>query len=217
MVPWRRVKPVDWVAVPGPERMRIAMGVLVERYRYPVPGAAGIVGNLWAESEVLPNRIEGSETDTPMRAPDFDDVPRDFTARAVMDRDPGRRRGPRRPGVGLAQWTRADRREGLFRHSLGGRVPGPAILFDMEAQLDYLVAELGSRFRRTDRVLRESGITLEESADEVVYNFQIPGSILGPDAGHGRRRLERGHPAVTEECGRRRAWAGDALRAYRGS
>jgi len=215
MVPSRREQLVDWVAIPGPERMGIAMGVLVELYHYPVPGAAGIVGNLWAESEVVPNRIEGSETATPMRAPDFDGVPRTFTLRDVMDRDPSRRRGPRQPGVGLAQWTRRDRREGLFRHVFQGRAPGAAILLDMHAQIDYLVTELRSRFRSTDLVLRHGGVSLEAATEEVVYNFQIPGSILGPKpAGPGRRRLARGHPAVIEECARRRHWSGSALRAY---
>jgi hypothetical protein len=50
-------------------RVLQVMDLLVRRYGYPVNGAAGLVGNLIAESEVLPNRIEGSAIGTPMRAP----------------------------------------------------------------------------------------------------------------------------------------------------
>ena len=58
-------------AAPAGEHARVlrVMHLLVHRYGFPVNGAAGIVGNLVAESGVLPNRIEGSRTATPMRAP----------------------------------------------------------------------------------------------------------------------------------------------------
>ena len=42
-------------------RVLRVMELLVDRYGYPVNGAAGLVGNLIAESGVLPNRIEGSQ------------------------------------------------------------------------------------------------------------------------------------------------------------
>jgi Uncharacterized protein conserved in bacteria (DUF2272) len=72
-------------------RVLRVMELLVNRYRYPVNGAAGLVGNLIAESSVLPNRIEGSHSATPMRAPDFTGRLRDFTADQVRDRSFGRR------------------------------------------------------------------------------------------------------------------------------
>ena len=121
------------------------MELLVNRYRYPVNGAAGLVGNLIAESSVMPNRIEGSQSSTPMRAPDFTGRLRDFTPDQVRDRNFGRRTGPRHPGIGIAQWTSPNRREGLFRHAFRGRQLGSAILSDLDAQVDYLVAELHRR------------------------------------------------------------------------
>ena len=62
---------VDWTVVPAQNRMRYVVKRLVDRYQYPVNGAAGLVGNLYSESQVLPNRIEGSKAATPMVAPDL--------------------------------------------------------------------------------------------------------------------------------------------------
>ena len=104
------------------------MELLVRRYRYPVTGAAGLVGNLMAESGVIPERIEGSAEGSPMRAQDFDGRVRTFSPEEIRDRDRARRRGPRLPGVGLAQWTSPRRRAGLFTHTFNGRRLGTAIL-----------------------------------------------------------------------------------------
>lgn len=201
----------EWSLVPADERIRYVMDLLVRRYGYPENGAAGIVGNLWAESAVLPNRIEGSLPAAPMRARDFTGRIVDFTAAEVRDRDPAVRRGPRRPGVGLAQWTSPARRAGLFRHPYGGRVVGENVLFDMDAQVDYLVTELGHRYRGLDALLRRPGVAVHEAADEVVYRYEIPGRIIGPD----RRKLPRHHPQVQQVFGERRRHADRALRTYR--
>ena len=61
------------------------MRLLVQRYRFPVNGAAGLVGNLVAESSVMPNRIEGSSATTPMRALDFSGRTQDFTPEQVRE------------------------------------------------------------------------------------------------------------------------------------
>ncbi len=42
--------------------------LLIDDYGFPLNGAAGIVGNLDAESGLLPNRVEGSDWRTPMRS-----------------------------------------------------------------------------------------------------------------------------------------------------
>jgi hypothetical protein len=189
--------------------MRYVMGLLVQRYGYPADGAAGVVGNLWAESGLIPNRLEGSRPDTPMRARDVHGSVVDFTPDEVEHRGPGR--GPKLPGVGLAQWTWRPRREGLFRHSFQGRVLGSAILLDMDAQVDYLVEELRSRYGGVDAVLRRPGVTVEEACDEVLYRFEAPGSILGPDG----KPLPRSHPQVQAVFAERRRYARRAQEAYR--
>jgi hypothetical protein len=195
--------------------MRYVMELLVKNYQYPVNGAAGIVGNLWAESALIPSRIEGSKAETPMTAPDFNNVLRTFTAEEVMNRDRGKKMGPKLPGVGLAQWTSPSRREGLFRHTFRGGRLGAAILHDLDAQVDYLVSELSSAYKNVDRVLRKSGIRLEGASDEVVYNFEVPGSILSQPGRDGRRpKLPRSDPAVVAVFARRRKYSQNALRAY---
>jgi hypothetical protein len=175
------------------------MDLLVRQYGYPVNGAAGLVGNLIAESGVIPQRIEGSAADTPLRAADFSGRVRTFTPEEVRDRDYNRRLGPKLPGVGIAQWTLASRRTGLFRHAVRGRVPGAAILEDLDAQVDYLVTELRRDYAQVDATLRAPGVTLERASDVVVLRFERPAVVVNgrPDDPAVRQTLEvrRGHGA----------------------
>jgi murein DD-endopeptidase MepM/ murein hydrolase activator NlpD len=203
----------DWTTTHVNERMRYVVGLLVSRYRYSAEAAAGIVGNLNAESHVLPSRLERSDSRTPLRAPNFDGVMTDFSPEQVMNRSVSRREGPRAPGVGLAQWTSSERRAGLFRHSYQGRTLGASILFDMDAQVDYLVSELAARYRPVDQVLRSPNVTLDAASDEVVYRFEIPAGIL--TASVPRQKLPRTDPAVVAIFARRRTRSAEALAAYR--
>jgi hypothetical protein len=194
--------------VPAGRDARVArvMELLVRRYGYPVNGAAGMVGNLIAESAVLPNRIEGSDEATPMRAPDFTGRVRDFTPDQVRDRSFSRRTGPRLPGIGIAQWTSPNRRAGLFRHAFQGRQLGSAILSDLDAQVDYLVTELRGDYRSVNATLRSPGVTVDQASDAVLLRFERPGSVVG-------RPLS--DPAVQKVIGRRRAHSAKALQIYR--
>jgi hypothetical protein len=202
----------DWAAVDGDERMRYVMALLVEQYSYPVDGAAGIVGNLWAESGVRPQRIEGSSAATPMRARDFAGDTVDFTAEETMNRDRSAGLGPALPGVGLAQWTSSRRRAGLFRHSYRGQVLGADVLFSMEAQVDYLVQEMQSSYARVHEVLTAPGVSVDDASDEVVYSFEVPGSVL-----EGGAKLPRTDPRVQQTFQARRGHSQRALRIYEAS
>jgi hypothetical protein len=182
------------------------MRLLVQQYGYPVNGAAGAVGNLIAESSVLPNRIEGSQAATPMRAPDFTGRLQNFTADQVRDRNFSRRIGPRPPGIGIAQWTSPGRRQGLFGHTFRGRQLGSEILSDLDAQVDYLVAELRASYRQLDATLRSPQVTVEQASDGVLLQFERPAAVLN------RPRTD---PAVQSVINRRRALAAKALQIYR--
>ena len=186
-------------------RVQRVMELLVNRYGYPVNGAAGLVGNLIAESGVQPNRIEGSQSATPMRAPDFAGRLRDWTPDEVRDRSYSRRTGPRHPGIGLAQWTSPDRRQGLFRHTFGGRQLGSAIVFDLDAQVDYLVTELRGPYRQVDATLRSPGVTMEQASDAVLLRFERPAAVLN------RPPTD---PGVQSVINRRRAHGARALQIY---
>jgi peptidoglycan hydrolase-like protein with peptidoglycan-binding domain len=201
-----------WSAISGEGRMRHAMQRLVDHYGYPVPGAAGLVGNLWAESGVIPSRIEGSRPEAPMRARDFHGNVVDFTAEQVMNRNRTAGRGPLRPGVGLAQWTSPGRRAGLFAHSYNGVPLGADVLFNMDAQLDYLDHELRTAYRRVHNVLTADDVTVDDATDEVLYNFEIPGAILD-----GGTKLPRSDARVHAVFRSRRDYAHRALRAYQGN
>jgi hypothetical protein len=210
--------PTNWTSLSSDERMRYVMDLLVREYLYPVNGAAGIVGNLWAESGVLPNRVEGSSSSAPMTAPDFNGRRVEFTAEQVMNRNRATRQGPRLPGVGLAQWTTSSRRAGLFLHTFQGQRLGADILYNMDAQVNYLVTELQTRYRRVDSLLRRANVSLEDASDEVLYNYEVPGSILSePDAAGRRHKLPRHGPAVIRVFEQRRGHARNALRAYTSS
>lgn len=201
----------DWTAVGTDARLRYVMDRLVNRYGYPVNGAAGVVGNLYAESGVLPSRVEGSRPEAPMRAQNFARQTVTFTPDEIMQRDRQRERGPRLAGIGLAQWTSPGRRSGLFQHVYEGRQAGAAILFDMDAQIDYLVSELRRSYSRVNAMLMRPDVSAHDAADEVVYSFEIPGRLLGVD----RKKLPRTHPRVQEVFRTRRGYADRALRAYR--
>jgi LysM repeat protein len=198
----------NWPRVPVDQRMLYVMERLVAA-GYPVNGAAGIIGNLYIESGIIPNRLQGSKSRTPMRARDFSGVERDFTPEEIMRRDEKARLGPRLGGIGLAQWTYQARRDRLFAHEYGGRVLGPQILFDMDAQLDYLLTEL-KRSKHIRRVVAAAAVTTDDAADEILYEFERPASIIA-----GGKRLPRSHPRVQDVFAERRASAQRALRVWR--
>jgi hypothetical protein len=201
---------INWVAVPAASRMVYVMELLVDTYHYPVNAAAGIVGNLRSESGVLPSRIEGSAADTPMRSRNFANVMTDFSPDEVMNRNRANSVGPKMPGIGLAQWTTAGRRSGLFQRTSQGRPLGSSILFNMDAQVEYLVSELQAS-AGLNTSLMAAGVSVNDASDNVVYQFEIPGAVLDA-AGN---RLPRADPAVQAVFGTRRNLSQGALDAYR--
>ncbi len=203
----------DWPTVPIGQRRVHLMELLTTRYEYPVEAAAGIVGNLEIESGVIPSRLEGSSPKEPMRAPDLQGNTRTWSPEEIMNRIP-REQGPRLAGVGLAQWTAKNRRRRLFEHRFEGAQPGAAIVFNMEAQVDYLVHELKMRFGTLDSLLRKRSVTVDEAAAEVVYDFERPGSVLKKVDGKVQRR-SRDDPKVQKVFTERQKPAHAALADFR--
>lgn len=198
-------------------RMAYVMNLLMKTYGYPEIGAAGLVGNLFAESGLLPNRIEGSKAETPLRAKDYSGKTRDFTPEEAMNRKYGKQ-GPKKPGIGLAQWTTAARRKGLFEHEYDGAKLGAAILNNLDAQVDYLVAELASKYKSVNAKLK-SASSVEEASDEVVFNFERPASVLMDRTDKegkkmsGKTLRNRDDPAVQDVLNERRSLAREAREA----
>ena len=202
---------INWSAVPAADRQVKVMNELIDVYGLPVNGAAGLVGNLMAESGVQPDRLEGSREATPMNAPGFDGTRQDWTPEEVRDRSSRDQEGPRLPGVGLAQWTWGPRRTGLFEHEYNGEVLGVDILFNMDAQIDYLMTEMQGSYGRVYNVITGENVSVNDASDEVVYNFERPGHVLNED--HSAL-LPRTHPNVQSVFATRRRYSNQALAAY---
>jgi hypothetical protein len=79
----------------------------------------------------------------------------------------------------------------------------------MDAQVEYLVSELQANVA-LNASLMAAGVTLNDASDDVVYRFEIPGSILNASGG----RRPRTDPAVQAVFAERRANGQRALRAY---
>jgi hypothetical protein len=163
------------------------------------------VGNLSTESGVLPSRVQGSTEAAPLRTDG-----RDWSPREVMDRAPG----AAHDGIGLAQWTWAPRRTGLFAYVYGTAPAGPRILFDMDAQIDYLVHELrtAADFAKSEAVLMTPEVTLDDACDEFLYNVEKPKAVYEKD--NLKKRLARDSAALQAVLAGRRPRAREALQAY---
>jgi hypothetical protein len=166
------------------QRIIYVMTLLINQYHFPVNGACGLVGNLIKESGLIPNRLEGSLENTPMKAPIDKNKKKYkfFSAIEIMNGVPYFK------GVGIAQWTYWSRRRGLFLHPFQGVIMGPNILFNMDAQIDYLVNELRSLYKGVYQIIYSHGATINESSDKVLLNFEMPGSIFYPKPNNKLRR-----------------------------
>ena len=79
----------------------------------------------------------------------------------------------------------------------------------MDAQVEYLVEELQAR-PGLNAALNAAGLTIDEASDDIVYLFEIPGTLLDASK-HKRPRTD---PAVQAEFARRRPRAHAAMRAF---
>ncbi|MDO5345274.1 MAG: phage tail tip lysozyme [Lachnospiraceae bacterium] len=135
-------------------------------------GAAGLMGNLQAESGLVPNRVEilclkrlkengKTYTDAVYTAAvDCGTI----TRKQFLNPLPNRQYG-----YGLAQWTSPSRKGGLYDLC---RKRGVSIA-DLETQLVWLMTELTVSYRKVLDVLKSAG-TVKEASDCVLCNFEQP-------------------------------------------
>jgi hypothetical protein len=176
----------SWPSASRDDRMLHVMDLLVDVHGFPVNGAAGLVGNLSAESGLIPSRIEGSAEATPLRAADFDGHVRDFTPYEVQYRSKSEKLGPKLPGAGLAQWTSKSRRDAFFAQ-------GRDILFDLDGQVSFLVHELRSSFAGVNTAINAPSVTVQHAADVVLESFEAPAD---PEASRAARRRSAAQAAA---------------------
>ena len=121
---------------------------------YSKNSAAGIVGNLMAESGLRPNLLEGGTA-----------VGSDYI---LYDLSTDTSNYPNR-GFGLAQWTTAARQKAL---QLFANENGLAVT-SVEAQLGYLIKELSARGFSAESMSADS---VEEATFKIFDKFEVPGS-----------------------------------------
>lgn len=116
-------------------------------------GAAGLMGNLYAESGLRPNNLQNSyEGKLGMADAEYTEM---------VDRGTYANFGNDRAGYGLAQWTYPSRK--AARKSIG----------DLEMQLGFLMQELSTGYKTVLNVLRTT-VSVREASAIVLLQFERP-------------------------------------------
>ena len=128
-------------------------------------GVAGLMGNLYAESGLHPDIVQG---DIP-----YSNYSKEYTA----DVDSGAisesdfvNNGPGGGGYGLAQWTFYTRKQGLYDMWRSG---GYSSIGSIELACDYLYHELRTSFPGVLATL-ENASSIREASDVVLHDFESP-------------------------------------------
>ncbi|MBR3320147.1 hypothetical protein IKG20_02480 [Candidatus Saccharibacteria bacterium] len=136
------------------DNSKTALNYLIKK-GYSKTSAAAIVGNLIAESSVVPNKKEGGQliNDSSWRLTDWEKF--------------GKR------GFGIAQWTSAGRQTSLQNFADANGLP----VISMEAQLGYLFDELQRGIRgASSKVENMNALSLEEATFFMYRHFETPRS-----------------------------------------
>lgn len=128
-------------------------------------GVAALMGNLYAESGLHPDRVQG---DIP-----YSSYSQEYTA----DVDSGAisesefvNNGPNGGGYGLAQWTFYTRKQALYNMYVNG---GYSSIGGIDLACDYLWYELQNSFPDVLDVL-ENATNIREASDSVLHDFEAP-------------------------------------------
>lgn len=128
-------------------------------------GVAGLMGNLYAESHLWPDIVQG-------------DIPHsNYSVNYTAQVDAGTigeydfvHNGPGGGGYGLAQWTYWSRKQDLYDKWKSG---GYTSIGSIDLALDYLWWELNARFSGVVSVLKNA-TSLREASDKVLHDFENP-------------------------------------------
>ena len=124
-------------------------------------GAAGLMGNLYAESGLIPTNLQNSCE----KKLGFTDA----TYTAAVDSGAYTNFAKDSAGYGLAQWTYHTRKAALLAFAkAAGKSVG-----DMEIQVDFLLHELSASFKTVLATLKTAA-TIKEASDSVLVNFERP-------------------------------------------
>lgn len=124
-------------------------------------GAAGLMGNLYAESGLRPNNLQNSyEGKLGMADAEYTEM---------VDRGTYANFGNDRAGYGLAQWTYPSRKAALLAYA---KATGKSI-GDLEMQLGFLMQELSTGYKTVLNILRTT-VSVREASDAVLLQFERP-------------------------------------------
>ena len=137
-------------------------------------GAAGLMGNLQAESGIIPNRVENLCL---KRYRENGKYYTDATYTAFVDDGTITRAEFIRPmgkqyGYGLAQWTSPGRKSKLYdRCKAAG-----ASIGDLKTQVDFLIWELGHSYPAVWQILTTTH-DIRKASDTVLTKFEMPADV----------------------------------------
>ena len=144
----------------GSENAEKAFNFLVDR-NYTPAGAAGLLGNLYAESHILPNNLQDSGNRSTGMSDD------QYTS--AVDNGSYSRFSKDSIGYGLAQWTSGGRKENLLNFA---KQHGTSI-GDLGMQLSFLDQEMQSGYKPVYNTLTTTS-DLKAASDIVLHKFEAP-------------------------------------------
>lgn len=140
-------------------------------------GAAGLMGNLCAESGLIPTNLQN----TYEKKLGYTDA----TYTAAVDNGTYTNFGYDSAGYGLAQWTYWSRKRSLLAYAKNKRKS----IGDLEMQLDFLLCELGDSFPAVLSALKTAA-TVRAASDAVLLQFERPAdhgaAVKEKRAGYGQ-------------------------------
>lgn len=124
-------------------------------------GVAGLMGNLQAESGLKPNNLQNSFNTK------FNMTDEQYTA--IVNNGSYQGFATDSAGYGLAQWTSAGRKKGLYDFMKARKCP----IDDLEGQLDYLYKELTGSYKQVLNAIRNAD-SIKQASDVVLLKFERP-------------------------------------------
>ena len=124
-------------------------------------GAAGLIGNLYAESGLNPKNLQNSFE----KKLGYNDD--DYTI--AVDNGIYKNFVNDSAGYGLAQWTYWSRKQALLAHCKGTG----ASIGDLDAQLSFLMKELSQGYSGVLKLLKYTD-SVREASDAILHNFERP-------------------------------------------
>ena len=145
-------------------------------------GAAGLMGNLYAESGLIPTNLQNSYEKKLGYTDATYSVAVDSGAYSNFVRDSA--------GYGLAQWTYWSRKQALLDYAkAAGKSVG-----DLETQLGFLMQELAGSFKAVLNTLK-SATTVKAASNAVLLQFERPAdqsaSVQTKRAGYGQTYYDK--------------------------